>query len=72
MEWLLYLGSEIEIIEKIIEENKSKYECYIANDNSKGQIVLSGKTKDLEKMMVDLKTANIKNIKLTCKCSISL
>jgi [acyl-carrier-protein] S-malonyltransferase len=58
------LGSEIEKIEKIIEENKSKYECFIANDNSEGQIVLSGKNNDLEKMMVDLKAANIKNIKL--------
>ena len=58
------LGSEIEIIENIINENKAKYECYIANDNSVGQIVLSGNTKDLEKMMVDLKLANIKNIKL--------
>jgi len=58
------LGSQIETIENIINKNKSKYECYIANDNSVGQIVLSGNIKDLEKMMVDLKSANIKNIKL--------
>jgi len=58
------LGSEIEVIENIINENKAKYECYIANDNSVGQIVLSGKIDDLEKMMVDLKATNIKNIKL--------
>ena len=58
------LGSEIEIIENIINENKSKYECYIANDNSVGQIVLSGNNEDLERMMSDLKAANIKNIKL--------
>ena len=58
------LGSEIEIIENLINENKTKYECYIANDNSTGQIVLSGNIKDLEKMMVDLKSANIKNIRL--------
>jgi [acyl-carrier-protein] S-malonyltransferase len=58
------LGSEIETIEKIIKDNKDKYECYIANDNSMGQIVLSGKIDDLEKMMGDLKAANIKNIKL--------
>ena len=58
------LGSEIEVIENFINENKSKYECYIANDNSVGQIVLSGKIEDLEKMMVDLKSAKIKNIKL--------
>ena len=58
------LGSEIEIIENFINENKDKYECYIANDNSVGQIVLSGNTEDLGKMMIDLKSANIKNIKL--------
>ena len=58
------LGSEIKVIENIIDENNDKYECFIANDNSNGQIVLSGNLKDLEKMMIDLKAANIKNIKL--------
>ena len=58
------LGSRIKIIEDIIEENKNKYECYVANDNSEGQIVLSGNIADLEKMMIDLKNNNIKNIKL--------
>ena len=58
------LGSEIGIIENFINENKTKYECYIANDNSLGQIVISGNLEDLEKMMIDLKLANIKNIKL--------
>jgi [acyl-carrier-protein] S-malonyltransferase len=58
------LGSEIKKIENIIEENKSKYECFIANDNSEGQIVLSGNNTDLEKIMIDLKASNIKNIKL--------
>ena len=58
------LGSEIQIIENIINENKNKYECYVANDNSLGQIVLSGKIVDLEKIMVTLKAANIKNIRL--------
>ena len=58
------LGSSIETVENIINENKTKYECYIANDNSLGQIVLSGKIEDLEKMIIDLKAASIKNIKL--------
>ena len=61
---LAVLGSEIEKIENLINENKNKYECFIANDNSVGQIVLSGNVEDLEKMMVDLKSLNIKNIKL--------
>jgi [acyl-carrier-protein] S-malonyltransferase len=58
------LGSEIEIIENFINDNKNDYECYIANDNSVGQIVLSGNIEDIDKMMIDLKSANIKNIKL--------
>ena len=58
------LGSKIKIIENIIEENKTKYDCYIANDNSEGQIVLSGNIKDLERMIIDLKSSNIKNIRL--------
>ena len=36
----------------------------IANDNSEGQIVLSGKTDDLDKLIVILKENTIKNIKL--------
>ena len=58
------LGSKIEIVEKIINDNKEKYECFIANDNSEGQIVVSGYIKELEKLMVDLKKNNIRNIKL--------
>ena len=58
------LGSNIPTIEKIIEENKNKYECFIANDNSEGQIVVSGNILELEKLMIDLKLNNIKNIKL--------
>ena len=58
------LGSDIKKIENLISENKNKYECFIANDNSVGQIVLSGNIEDLERMMVDLKSVNIKNIKL--------
>ena len=66
------LGSEIETIENFISENKRKYECYIANDNSVGQIVLSGNIEDLEKMMIDLKSSNIKNIKLPVSAPVPL
>ena len=58
------LGSSIEIIENLLIENKSKYKCFIANDNSVSQIVLSGKINDLSKMIEFLKLNNIKNIKL--------
>ena len=58
------LGSTVEVIEKILEDNKSKFIAQIANDNSEGQIVLSGKTQDLEKLTELLKENSIKNIKL--------
>ena len=58
------LGSNIEQIEKIIEENKDKYECFIANDNSNGQLVVSGNINNIDKFILDLKSNGIKNIKL--------
>jgi len=58
------LGSDIKKIEDIINNNSKLYECFIANDNSDGQIVVSGKTNDLDKFILDLKKNSIKNIKL--------
>jgi len=58
------LGSKIDTVEKIINDNKNKYECFIANDNSEGQIIVSGNVAELEKLMTDLKLNNIKNVKL--------
>ncbi len=58
------LGSTVEIIENILLENKKNLKVQIANDNSEGQIVLSGKTEDLEKLIQILKDNSIKNIKL--------
>ena len=58
------LGSTVEIIEKILKDNKNNLIAQIANDNSEGQIVLSGKIVDLDKLIVILKENNIKNIKL--------
>ena len=58
------LGSTLDTIEKIIVENSNNYNCYIANDNSNGQLVVSGKTNDLDILIKDLKENNIKSIKL--------
>jgi len=58
------LGSKVDVIEKILIENKEYLKVQIANDNSEGQIVLSGKTKDLDKLTQILKDNSIKNIKL--------
>ena len=58
------LGSSVDVIEKILTENKENLKAQIANDNSEGQIVLSGKTEYLEKLIQILKDNSIKNIKL--------
>jgi [acyl-carrier-protein] S-malonyltransferase len=58
------LGSTVETIEKILKDNEHNLNVQIANDNSEGQIVLSGKTNDLEKLILILKENTIKNIKL--------
>ena len=58
------LGSKVEIIEKILKNNEQNLSAQIANDNSEGQIVLSGKTDDLDKLILILKENSIKNIKL--------
>ena len=61
---LAVLGSKIEIIEKILKDNEKKFTVQIANDNSDGQVVLSGKIDDLDTLVSILKTNSIKNIKL--------
>ena len=61
---LAVLGIDIEKLNKILEDNVSSYKCFIANDNSNGQIVISGKNKDIESLILDLKKDSIKNIKL--------
>ena len=58
------LGQDIKKINEIIENNKNKYECFLANDNSVGQVVISGRVNDIDLFINDLKNSNIKNIKL--------
>ena len=61
---LAILGSKIDTVEKILLDNEKNLKAQIANDNSEGQIVISGKNDDLEKLIGILKSQNIKNIKL--------
>ena len=61
---LAVLGSKVEIIEDLLNENKNNFIAQIANDNSEGQIVLSGRNSDLEKLIHVLKSKKVKNIKL--------
>jgi [acyl-carrier-protein] S-malonyltransferase len=58
------LGSTVETIEKILKDNEKNFNAQIANDNSEGQVVLSGRTEDLDKLIGILKENTIKNIKL--------
>ena len=58
------LGSTVEIVEKILKDNEKSLSVEIANDNSEGQIVLSGKMDDIDKFILLLKENSIKNIKL--------
>ena len=61
---LAILRSKIDTVEKILLDNEKDLKVQIANDNSEGQIVVSGKNGDLEKLIGILKSNNIKNIKL--------
>ena len=58
------LGENIDKVQEIIQKNKNNFNCFLANDNSNGQVVISGRLIDLEKFTIELKKFNIKNIKL--------
>ena len=58
------LGSTVDDIENILKNNQNIFKVEIANDNSEGQIVLSGKLQDLEKLTSILKENKIKNVQL--------
>ena len=61
---LAVLGSTVLEIEKIMRENNIDSKIQIANDNSEGQLVLSGRNLDLDILIKILKYKNIKNLKL--------
>ena len=61
---LVVLGVSSKELDKILEENKEKYECFIANDNSQLQVVVSGFKKDINLLSDDLNNKKIKNLKL--------
>ncbi len=58
------LGSTVIEIEKILSDNNFYPSIQIANDNSVGQLVLSGRNFDLDKLIKILKMKGVKNIKL--------
>ena len=61
---LAVLGQDPEEINKLIKSNFDNIKCFLANDNSIGQLILSGKNSELEKFEKILKEKKIKNIKL--------
>ena len=61
---LAVLGTNSKKLEEILNENKNKYECFIANDNSTLQVVVSGLKKDINLLSKDLNNKKIKNLKL--------
>jgi len=61
---LAVLGIASKELDKILDENNKKYECFIANDNSKSQVVVSGLKKDINLLSDDLNNKKIKNLKL--------
>ena len=58
------LGQEITEIEKIIKDNYNTFICYVANDNSIGQLVVSGEIGSLNLLTEVLKKRSIKFVKL--------
>jgi len=58
------LGMNINELNEILDVNKDNFSCYIANDNSVGQIVVSGKNKSLELLCSQLKEKKFKFVKL--------
>ena len=62
---LAILGADINTIDKIFIANKSNFECFVANDNSNSQIVVSGTNENIDKLIVVLNSHKIKNIKLS-------
>ncbi len=60
---LAVLGKELCVIEDILKKNN--HDCYIANDNSPQQVVISGLKNNINLFSEDLNKLKIKNIKLS-------
>ena len=58
------LGSRVDKIYEMLDLNKQKFQCFVANDNSEGQTVVSGNIEDLDLFSQELKKEGIRNINL--------
>jgi len=61
---LAVLGIASKELDKILKMNNKKYQCFIANDNSNLQVVVSGLKKDINLLSDDLNNKKIKNLNL--------
>ena len=61
---LAVLGKSVEEITKILNENSKNFLCFIANDNTNGQLVVSGKLSNLKLLSNELNLKNIKYVYL--------
>ena len=57
---LAVLGSQLKVIEKLIKNN---HDCFIANDNSPQQVVVSGLKKNIDLFSEDLNKSKNKKYK---------
>ncbi len=58
------LGMELNELKDLIEKQENKGVCEIANDNAKGQIIISGDKKSVSLIQSELKNKKIKTIPL--------
>ena len=58
------LGSEIDEIHSLLKNNENNFKCFVANDNTKGQIVVSGKINQLNIFEEELNKLKIKYLRL--------
>ena len=58
------LGKNIDVLEKILVDNNQIFKAQIANGNSDGQVIISGKIDDIDSLIQVLKDSFIKYVKL--------
>ena len=61
---LAILNSDYDTICNILDDKKNDFECYIANDNSNSQIVVSGFLESIDKLSNYLTKLKIRNLKI--------
>ena len=67
------LGIEIEKINELLKSiDFGKGVCEVANDNSNGQVIISGTLNTVESLVIKIKRTKSKKYTIKSKCTISL